>query len=215
MPTAWANRGGGSSSSSAGGPSLGLTSHLKIIPYGAYRSPRPAPTANTRAWAASSHPLPVMRTRASTMADIVAPNRAPLGSIFICHTPFALTRRLCPANRQAEITGVHRDALRLMHKPTDKIGNPVLIRRNLAPSASARLGTQRRRDAAEIDRTPSGQQPLAGTNHVPDAMCGSLGCHRAPFRTIDDHENTSALRSCTRVPWFRKDPVIPSVRLCR
>src|ERR1035441_6592343 len=81
MPTPCANRGGASASVRAGGPSLGRTSRRYRRPYGAYRNPASAPTANTTSCAASSQILPVIRTTASTITVIAAPNLGPRGSI--------------------------------------------------------------------------------------------------------------------------------------
>src|SRR5215472_3475254 len=48
-----------------------------------------APIANTAAWAASSHALLVIRTMMSTAVVSHAPNRGPLGSMFIAMAPHA------------------------------------------------------------------------------------------------------------------------------
>ena len=50
-------------------------------PYGAYRRPANAPTANTTAWTATSTPLPVSRATARTTVVTQAPKRGPRTSI--------------------------------------------------------------------------------------------------------------------------------------
>src|ERR1700761_4022994 len=81
MPTPWEKRGGASGSVLDGGPSRGRTRERKTSPYGAYRSPASAPTANTSVWAASSQPAAACetpdrtRTTATTSVVMAAPNR--------------------------------------------------------------------------------------------------------------------------------------------
>src|SRR5690606_18767653 len=80
-PTACANRGGASSSRSAGGPRRGCTATRYSAPEGENRSPNNAPAANTTACAASNGHQLVISTTASTTVVIPAANRGPRGSI--------------------------------------------------------------------------------------------------------------------------------------
>src|ERR1017187_5966460 len=186
MPTPCANRGGASASVRAGGPSLGRTSRRYRRPYGAYRNPASAPTANTTSCAASSQILPVIRTTASTITVIAAPNLGPRGSI---STVVLLATERLPPGRVA--APAHLD-----------IAGAVISdarRQRIQGLWQQGTRTDSCSDVAKVDSTPLGQRLRCPGGHEPDAMRARSGCHShgvSYFRSITAASAaiTSALR---------------------
>src|SRR6266851_9748676 len=81
-------------------------------PYGAHRSPKMAPIAKTTVWAASSQTLLVTSTITSTAVVIHAPNRGPLGSMFIAVDPHSVGG-----------SGQGRDHVRLSRQAVHAVGD--------------------------------------------------------------------------------------------
>src|SRR6516225_871557 len=185
MPTPCENRGGASASVRAGGPSRGRTRRRYTTPYGAYRSPNTAPTANTSSCAASSQALPVIRTTASTMVVITAPNRGPRGSMSMVML-LAISR---PLSSAAAV-------------PRRVVAAPGSAGRGAARSGDqgSRTRTDGGGDVAEVDGAPLGQHLRGQGHHEPDGIRAESGCHSrlpcgpGPWATDPSAAITSALR---------------------
>src|SRR5258708_2478476 len=112
--------------------------------------PKTVATAKTRACAASSHTLPVIRTTAKTTVVISAPKRGPLGSMAILRCPFGDSGGGPPGGRAAW-HGPPRDG-----GTAGLAGGPAECRRGrVAPDLGHR--TQRGRDTAVVHGAPPGQ----------------------------------------------------------
>src|SRR5271154_3951476 len=125
-----------------------------MTPYGAYRSPANAPIANTTACTASSQPLCVTSTTASTRVVIIAPNLGPRGSISTGVLLAAESGNAGPACQMGILGSGHG------------------------------AGTDRCGDVAEIHCPPLRQHFFCPPGHDPDTMRPRLGCHLPDLQEV-------------------------------